>query len=225
MKIKHKIGFIALITLVDIFVIVLVVMNNDKTNIQNDVKTKTSAHILEAPKKEVTESVELADADQVEESTNEETSNEVIKENDNNPVEDNKENINNPVEENINNKSYDDMTIEEKEAALNDGTLVLEYSGLYTNTSDKLTKSRGVYNFNGHKETYYDEKTLPGTGLVIPGRHVAEDGTIRDQDGYICVAANQAYMAKGTILITSLGPAKVYDTGCAYGTIDIYVNW
>ena len=193
MKIKHKIGFIALITLVDIFVIVLVVMNNDKTNIQNDVKTKTSAHILEAPKKEVTESVELADADQ--------------------------------VEENINNKSYDDMTIEEKEAALNDGTLVLEYSGLYTNTSDKLTKSRGVYNFNGHKETYYDEKTLPGTGLVIPGRHVAEDGTIRDQDGYICVAANQSYMAKGTILITSLGPAKVYDTGCAYGTIDIYVNW
>jgi hypothetical protein len=23
----------------------------------------------------------------------------------------------------------------------------------------------------------------------------------------------------------SLGPAKVYDSGCSYGTIDVYVNW
>ena len=79
--------------------------------------------------------------------------------------------------------------------------------------------------YNDHKETYYDEKVLPGPGLNIPGRHVADDGTIRDGEGYICVAANYDYMPKGSILITSLGPAKVYDTGCSYGTIDIYVNW
>ena len=66
---------------------------------------------------------------------------------------------------------------------------------------------------------------MPGTSLNIPGRHVADDGTIRDGDGYICVAADGAYMPKGSILITSLGPAKVYDSGCAYGIIDIYVSW
>jgi len=120
---------------------------------------------------------------------------------------------------------YDNMSIEEKENALFEGSLHLEYSGLYTYSNERLTVSKGALYFNNHKETYYSEKVLPGTGLNIPGRHVAEDGTIRDGDGYICVAANQDYMAKGSILITSLGPAKVYDTGCAYGTIDIYVSW
>ena len=66
---------------------------------------------------------------------------------------------------------------------------------------------------------------MPGNGLRIPGRHVADDGTIRDEEGYICVAADPGFMSKGSILITSLGPAKVYDSGCAYGTIDIYVSW
>jgi hypothetical protein len=32
-------------------------------------------------------------------------------------------------------------------------------------------------------------------------------------------------MPKGSVLMTSLGPAKVYDTGCAYGTVDLYVDW
>ena len=32
-------------------------------------------------------------------------------------------------------------------------------------------------------------------------------------------------MPYGSTLMTSKGPAKVYDTGCAYGTIDLYVNW
>ena len=120
---------------------------------------------------------------------------------------------------------YDEMTIAQREEALYAGTLHLEYSGLYTYSSERLSVSRGALYFNGHKETYYSEKVLPGESLPIPGRHVAEDGTIRDGDGYICVAADGAYMPKGSILITSLGPAKVYDSGCAYGTIDIYVSW
>lgn len=98
-------------------------------------------------------------------------------------------------------------------------------SGSYSNNSgDHLTKSGGVYYYNGRKETWYSQRVLPGGGLDIPGRHVnAEDGTIRDEDGYICVAASD--LPYGTVVETSLGTGKVYDTGCAPGTTDIYVDW
>ncbi len=121
--------------------------------------------------------------------------------------------------------TYDEMTMAEKQEALNSGSIKLEYSAPYTTSPSRLTASRGALYFNGHKETYYSQRVLPGYALNIPGRHVADDGTIRDGDGYISVAANTSYMSKGTVLLTSLGPAKVYDSGCAYGTIDIYVNW
>lgn len=101
----------------------------------------------------------------------------------------------------------------------------LKYSAVYNVSSSRLTKSKGATYYNGHKETYYSQRVLPGTSLNIPGRHVAEDGTVRDGDGFICVAADPGFMPKGSVLITSLGPAKVYDSGCAYGIIDIYVNW
>lgn len=103
--------------------------------------------------------------------------------------------------------------------------IVLKYSETYNLFSNALTPSRGAQYFDGHKETYYSQNVLPGSGLNIPGRHVADDGTIRDGEGYISVAADPSYMPRGSVLMTSLGPAKVYDTGCAYGTIDIYVNW
>lgn len=90
-------------------------------------------------------------------------------------------------------------------------------------SNNPLTPRKGVVYFNGHKETYYSQKVLPGGGLRIPGRHVAADGTIRDKDGYICVASSD--LAKGTVVQTSLGTGKVYDCGCASGTIDIYTNW
>ena len=86
-----------------------------------------------------------------------------------------------------------------------------------------LTPEKGVIYFNGHRETYYSHKVLPGGGLNIPGRHVASDGTIRDRDGYICVASSD--LPWGTIVETSLGLGKVYDSGCASGTIDIYTDW
>ena len=92
-----------------------------------------------------------------------------------------------------------------------------------TNNKNKLTKSKGVNYFNGYKETYYSQRVLPGGGLKIPGRHVASDGTIRDENNYICVASSD--YKKGTIVETSLGTGKVYDSGCASGTIDIYTNW
>lgn len=95
----------------------------------------------------------------------------------------------------------------------------------YTEASsgEQLTASKGVVYYNGHRETYYSQNVLPGTGLDIPGRHVAEDGTVRDADNYICVASSD--LAKGSVVETSLGTAKVYDSGCASGTIDIYTNW
>lgn len=101
----------------------------------------------------------------------------------------------------------------------------LSYSGIYNTGAARLTRSSGVAYYNGHRETYYSQRVLPGGGLNIPGRHVAQDGTIRDRDGYICVAAAPGFKPRGSTLMTTLGPAKVYDSGCAYGTIDIYVNW
>lgn len=75
-----------------------------------------------------------------------------------------------------------------------------------------------------HKETYYSQKQLPGKDLNIPWRHVAKDGTIRDQDGYICVACN--YLPKKSLIMTTLWPGKVYDKWWMKGNwIDLYVNW
>ena len=109
--------------------------------------------------------------------------------------------------------------------AIGGQTIELLYSGRYNVCSNPLTASMGVKHFNGHRETWYSQKVLPGGGLKIPGRHVADDGTVRDGEGYIVVASDLSYLSRGSVVLTSLGPGKVYDTGCAYGTIDIYVNW
>jgi hypothetical protein len=103
--------------------------------------------------------------------------------------------------------------------------VVLHYSSVYNITYYRLNKKNGVVRYNGHRETYYSQRVLPGGGLRIPGRHIANDGTVRDKDGYIVVAANPGFYARGSKLMISLGPAKVYDSGCSYGTIDVYVNW
>lgn len=122
--------------------------------------------------------------------------------------------------------AYDDMTTEDLVNAINVGSYKLEYSKAYeASTSNRFSKARGAIYYDGHKETYYSERVLSGTSLNIPGRHVAEDGTIRDGEGYICVAANSSYLSKGSIVKTSMGPAKVYDAGCASGIIDFYTNW
>lgn len=103
--------------------------------------------------------------------------------------------------------------------------VILQYSAEYNYSDNPLTVSKGALYYNGHKETYYSQRVLPGTSLDIPGRHVADDGTVRDGEGYICVATDYSYMPKYSTLMTSKGPAKVYDTGCAYGTVDLYVDW
>ena len=92
-----------------------------------------------------------------------------------------------------------------------------------SSSSNPLTRSKGVVYYNGHRETWYSQKVLPGGGLKIPGRHVDSRGLVCDGDGYICVASSD--LVKGTIVETSLGTGKVYDSGCAKNTIDIYTNW
>ena len=89
--------------------------------------------------------------------------------------------------------------------------------------SGGLTPSKGRIWFNGHTETYYSQKVLPGAGLNIPGRHIASDGTIRDKDGYIVLASDD--YPKGTVVETSLGAGKVYDSGSGKGNIDLYTDW
>ena len=69
-----------------------------------------------------------------------------------------------------------------------------------TSTNNKntgvLTKSKGVNYFNGHRETWYSQKVLPGKGLKIPGRHVDSRGLVCDGDGYICVASSDYHRFK-----------------------------
>lgn len=85
-------------------------------------------------------------------------------------------------------------------------------------------QSMGVINWGGYRYTYYSENVLPGYGLQIEGRHTDEYGFVCDEDGYICVASSS--LPWGTVVDTPFGRAgKVYDSGCAWDTIDIYVNW
>lgn len=84
-----------------------------------------------------------------------------------------------------------------------------------------LTKSKGAQIFVdskgvSHRETYYD---LPmnvvmnacGQGGYYTVR--ASDGAKVDADGYVLVAANYGNYPRCSIVETSMGPGKVYDTG------------
>ena len=82
----------------------------------------------------------------------------------------------------------------------------------------------GVIYYGDYRWTWYSERVLPGGGLKIPGRHNDENGYICDEDGYICLASST--LSKGTILNTPFGKqGKIYDSGCAVGTVDVYVGW
>lgn len=80
-----------------------------------------------------------------------------------------------------------------------------------------------VYDESGTRYTWYSEQVLPGGGLDIPGRYTDEAGFVRDAAGNVVVASSD--YEKGTAIDTPFGPGVVYDTGCASGTVDIYVGW
>lgn len=85
-----------------------------------------------------------------------------------------------------------------------------------------LTRSGGVNYYNGNKETWYTQRMFPGQGLIIPGRHIRNDGVICDKNGYVVVALSSG--RKGQIVETSRGTGKCYDTNPS-NSIDIYTNW
>lgn len=107
-------------------------------------------------------------------------------------------------------------------------------SDTYTLTAEPDTEPAAIYSasyfrnmgviwWNGWRWTWYSERVLPGTGLIIPGRHT-EGGYVRDGDGYICLASDA--LSYGTVIETPFGAyGRVYDCGCDYDTIDVYVGW
>ena len=90
----------------------------------------------------------------------------------------------------------------------------------YANGSG-LTRSAGVNNYNGRRETYYSSNVLYHyrTGEWTQD----SEGFWRDSDGYYVVAAGD--MAQGSTFAGSKGDCKVYDSGCAAGTTDYYTGW
>ena len=125
-------------------------------------------------------------------------------------------------------KKNEEVTTEDHTGEINAdgyGWVALQYSAQYHIIDDHLTRSNGVVYFMGHRETWYSTNEASGkaTAWEIPGKHVADDGTIRDEDGYICVASSD--LPFYSIVMTSVGPGKVYDCGCSSGTIDVYTTW
>ncbi len=90
----------------------------------------------------------------------------------------------------------------------------------YANGSG-LTRSAGVNNYNGRRETYYSSNVLyhHRTGEWTQD----SEGFWRDSDGYYVVAAGDK--AQGSTFTGSKGECKVYDSGCAAGTTDYYTGW
>lgn len=65
-----------------------------------------------------------------------------------------------------------------------------------------------------HRETYYDLPMNIVIGACGPGDYtIRYDGAKIDKDGYILVAANLFHYPRCSIVETSMGLGKVYDTG------------
>ena len=98
--------------------------------------------------------------------------------------------------------------------------------GAYQNAvySAAYFRHHGRLSWGGWSWTYYSERILPGHGLRIPGRHTDGMGYVRDGSGFLCLASDA--LRKGTVIETPFGSyGKIYDCGCGYSTIDVYVNW
>jgi uncharacterized protein YabE (DUF348 family) len=95
----------------------------------------------------------------------------------------------------------------------------IETVGVKPNGSG-LTKAKGVMNYTDskgvtHRETYYDLPMRVVMGNCGAGGFysVREDGAKVDRDGYVIVAANLGNYPRCSVVETSLGLGKVYDTG------------
>jgi len=76
--------------------------------------------------------------------------------------------------------------------------------------ADFYTDSKGVT----HRETYYDLPMSSVMGLCGGGTYtIRADGAKIDKNGYVLVAANLSRYPRCSIVETSIGLGKVYDTG------------
>lgn len=126
----------------------------------------------------------------------------------------------------INNKTVSEATkpktdIKEKVTAkMEDIQQSVSSTESYSNDSG-LSRNSGVNYHDGWRETYYSSNVLYH---YRTGEWTADsNGVYRDSNGYVVVASSSD--AQGSVVSTSFGPGKVYDTGCAAGTHDIYTNW
>lgn len=104
------------------------------------------------------------------------------------------------------------------------------------NSGSGLTLSKGAHFFIdskgvSHRETYYDLNMSVVMQACGQGGHysVRPDGAKVDSQGYIIIAADYAIYPRCSIVETSLGLAKVYDTGgfvarYPYG-FDLATDW
>ena len=98
-------------------------------------------------------------------------------------------------------------------------TKQVEVVGIKSNP-DALTKSKGAQYWTDskgvtHRETYYDLDMHVVMQACGQGGYytIRIDGVKVDRDGYVIVAANYTRYPRCSIVETSVGPAKVYDTG------------
>jgi uncharacterized protein YabE (DUF348 family) len=89
-----------------------------------------------------------------------------------------------------------------------------------TKSTGGLTKSKGVNTFMDsggvvHRETYYDLEMGGVMRNCGQGGHytVRDDGVKVDRDGYVIIAAHLGRYPRCSVVETSLGLGKVYDTG------------
>lgn len=85
--------------------------------------------------------------------------------------------------------------------------------------ANPLTKSKGAHHFVdsrgvSHRETYYDLPMNIVMNACGGGNYsVREDGAKIDAEGYILIAANLGNYPRCSIVETSMGLGRVYDTG------------
>lgn len=92
----------------------------------------------------------------------------------------------------------------------------------YTTRDLSTFKRDGVWYDDNYRYTYYSSNVLHHymTDQWTPDEY----GIYRDSEGYAVVASSD--LEYGTVVYdTPFGNCKVYDSGCASGTLDVYVNF
>lgn len=83
-------------------------------------------------------------------------------------------------------------------------------------------QSDGVWQDENYRYTWYSSNVL--YHYRTPEWTAGSDGIYRDSEGYVVVASSD--LPQGTVVEgTPFGACKVYDSGCASGTLDVYTNF